>query len=950
FDELREIALSDKNYGTHVTKGMGAVVVVSGWVEGNIYGNGPIRGRLQAYVGTGFNAVGQYAILTWEITGQIGAEGSIDLSFIYDGMTDSYDVQVDNLRLGGTGSLEAYGGIGLAGVASIGIYGAASASIHFDIVPETDIADFIIAGQLGFKVKVLGKTIVNFRLISGSYDFVNKKVGNAGPIDLEAAEAELKTALLESDYGSMVIPTEESQEEMTWNGETDQPVLQLGSEWIGDADFSRKLASNITPHSKVQIINISDSVFPQMNVLFLADSQDRAAGNKSTLMNTYYDIGQGYMSDPIKIADDGTADFDPYAYHNSRSVRNYLVWTNAIKPLDDTMTLSEIADNTEIEFAEFQVGGDWNCVTRVTDFAGSGQYAAGAKVGSDRQAEPVVVYYTNDVSDPAGFAGTHGIYVAKRRDLWQWDNEKIAEFDGSITGVDTEWFRSGQHVAVSRTAPDGEKSLLLYKNGELIMERENACLGKFMERGFNYLILTWYENGRLWMMEDNGKVSAITPEDLYIPPAEYKLVGKSGSSGMMLIATSSKDSSSNIFALYSPNGGSKWVKLDLTNIDEFATIGDVSAAFTYDTDEPVLVYSQQNYVINYDNEITNAENFVEGRISEDRAVNISDRLLVGEEDERFTDTTCDLYIKARKANSHVSFVEGHPVNEEDARPGQFLDCDITIKNTGLYPVDKFYIMSRGWLAVTIEQRVEPGETATVRVQLPFPRYFGPDPVTIPVDVTQREDQVTESRGEVYVGTGHVEGEIEHLFENGQEKMAYTITNFGFAPKDITILVRDEKRNVTIAEEEISVNYDEVYRGEILAKDKLFVNSGCEDITLYIIPDGETEEHRIAFGEVMLSAEPLDAVYGREFVAALAATAVEDETTGSEEQVHETSEMIENTTVETETETPGEAPDNASEASDSGISPACIAGAVIAVIAAVIIILLVILKKKKAGKN
>ncbi|MBQ9828037.1 MAG: hypothetical protein IJM62_05080 [Lachnospiraceae bacterium] len=915
FEKLRDIALNDENKGTSVTKGMGAVIVVSGYVEGNIYNTDlPLHGRLQAYVGTGFNTVGQYAILTWEITGTIGAEGAIDLSFIYDGRTDSYDAQVDRLNVGGTGGLELFGGLGLAGIFAVGVYGAASLSIHFDIVPEACISDFIVAGQLGVKVKVLGKVVVNFKLIAGSYDFVSGKVG-APPLQLEVKEKELGDAMLAQDYGSAVILTQEASGGMKWQGNSVQSTPRFNSEWIDDADFSRKIASNISPGSQVQIANVQGSAVPQMNVIFLSDDTGREAGNRATLMNTYYDIATGFLSDPIKIDDDGTADFDPYLYHSDRYSSTYLVWKNAIKPLNNQMTLSETADNTEIEFAEFQVGGSWKYKTRITDLAGSGQYAAGAKVGSDSEGEPVVTYYTNDVEDPAGFAGTHGIYVARRISTWKWENEKIAELDGSITDVDTEWFGGGQVVAVSRTAPDGSKSLIIYKDGKQVMERKNAFCGKFMEMGYNYVVLTWYESGRIWMMEENGKITAVTPADLEIPPSEYKLLGKFGSSGLMLVGKSIKDSTGRIFALYSKNGGITWAKLDLTNIIEFSTIGDLGVAFTYE-DEPILVYSLQNYETNYDDAITDAENFVQGKIKSSQELNAGQSFTLGADDERFTDTTCDLYIQARRDNSHISFEGGVALDEDHARPGQFTPAEITIRNTGLYTVEKEYIMYKGVLLKTATEKLEPGEAATVKVELPLPKNPGTEPFTFEIEVSEREDRAPQSRGTVTVGIGHLEGFVEHIYEDRQEKLVYRVDNYGFSDKEVTILVRDEDRDVEISREVITIENNSTYEDAVVAPKGLFSLDGCTNVTIYVLFDGETEDSTGLTAGRMLSVEPLDKAYAKEFVLPDKVKEENGETSSdTETETEDTADSETETETETEEASDDETEETADDAAD-----------------------------------
>lgn len=924
---------------------MGLIVICSGFVQGNIFTNEPIRGHMQMFIGTGFDIVGQYAILTWEVTVIGGADGSFDFSFVYDEANSKYQFQPDEVQIGVKGMLELYGGLGLANVFSVGIYGAGSVAVHTEMYPEVDVDHIILAGECGFKVKLFSKALFTFKFISGSHDFVHKN-GNA-LMNFAMDSSEVRSYLLQNNYGNTVSAPIEAKGEMKWyGGQIDEDENRNANKLTGyetDPDFAHLLASDIYPDSNIQIVNSGSSASPQMTMVFLGSDNSRISGNRSRLMSAYYRSSTSYVSDPSYVdfgyEDDMTADYDPYIFKDEINNRTYLIWKNATKQISSDMSFSEIAANTEICFAE-QTTTNYAFYGKVTDYSGSGQFATGAKVASDQNGDPVVVYYLNDVDDPAGLdeSKTHEVYLAFQerisdqdkeeesveesqivteeiqedltegldeavgeeafeetdeivtqefiddkaddlsyQEIYRWRSEKVTEVEGSITDVDTQYFMHGQSLALSYTK-GGSKKLELWRDGEKIWERNNAVNGKFVYYGYNYKLLTWFENGRLWVMDESSNVWAMTPEDMILPSSNYQLYGKFGSQSVMIVGTSSNNSKADAYAMLSDNGGTSWYRTKLTNIDENALVDHIGVAFTYDGD-PMIVYSVQNYQINYDPKDTDAQYFLENGV--EGVTNLQSgqlsALMMGDSDDRFTDTTADLYIKARRSNVHATILSGAVIDELSAQYRTVVPSTLRICNDGLYDLDKIKVYQEGIFLEEIEVDLKRGETKDIEIHpmLVGASDLSSDHFDLNLGISIRDNGAIEDRYTLRVGEGTVTTDVEHVFVEGQEKIEFHLENHGFSTKKYKIVVRDEKNDKTIFEDAFSFTGQSDHIATFAAKNGLFTKDGYKDLTIYILKDGESIDSDDVISSRKFHFEPLDEIYGTDISELVKKTQVPD---------------------------------------------------------------------------
>ena len=840
-NNLREIFYGNPNNLNAIkTSNMGVVILISGWAEGNVNTNEPIKGHMEAYIGTGFMVSGQYSILTWDLTVEAGATGNFDFSFVYNEKESEYNFQTDKVLLGVKGGLSLYGGIGCT-LASIGIYGAGSIEYQEEMYPNPKAEHLILAGELGAKAKLFGKTLFSFKVISGKYDFVfEKKKSSLLDLDDEALRQELLSSAYADNQGVLL----EAGKNFTWHG-TDlaEPAPANGTE--PDRDFAHILASDIYHDSQVQVVSTTSTAFPEMVISFLGIGQNRQSGNGTVLMSSYYNESTSFVSDPAPVNDDGTADYDPVLY-SANGGKFWVVWKNANAAVKPENTFAEIASMTDLEFSERIAGNSWGTPQKVTNLAGSGKFATGARIGETASGVPVVAYYTNATSDPAGLDGAHEIYTATRDDLGNWSSTKVAEVNGTISQIDVSYF--GYTIAVSASwTENGVKKTAIWRDGNRLFEKDNTSTGFFMRSGFNSVYFTFFENGRIKKLDTSLNEEYLTPEGYTIGDSNYQIFGKLGSSSVLIVSKASINGTGNAFGYVSRDGGHTWADVYLTRSYGYSYVSHISAAFDKDN-SPVLLYSIQNYVPNVDLDNPTGESESE--------------LLIGADDERFTDTTSDLYISAGDANRHMTIVDAKCVDVEKYEPGKKAKITVTIKNTGLGDVNKTVLLCDGEKIAEFKDKIAPGEEVVKEAEIALPNAPVSEAKECMLEITTRDNLEVESRMELLIEPGYLTAKTWHSFRLGKESIKYEIHNYGYTDKKARIIVRDEINDVTLQDKNVTVNGAYYYKGEFEAKGNTFSDDGYSDVTIYVLFEGEDVDSPAVSLNRVKSIVPLGTEYGQ----------------------------------------------------------------------------------------
>ena len=859
-------AFSNRKH-TWDSSNLGMTFVFSGYVQGNVNTDEPLHGQMSMYLGGGLDITGQYMILTWEITATAGLDGSFDFSIVQDSVDSSFQFQPDRFMIGWKAGIEVFGGLGLASVFAVGVYGAGSFGAEAEFYPQADVNHLILAGELGMKVKLFGKNILVFKLVSGSHDFVMHDNETYTPL----STADLKTLLLENQYAKIQLEGNEMDTETVWHAnatvsetENQNTGFTAGTDTI--PEYAYLLAENIYPDNMIQLINTGNRTFPEMSAVFLGNDTSRAKGNRSRLMGFTLDPEKDHVSTPQWIdfgaADDTTADLDPYLYHDEINNKTYLVYKNALQALPETATLEEIAKSTDLYFGEYHYGTGWQNQIRVTNLYGENrtQFATGARVAANAEGRPVIVYYLNPIDDPAGLRDeTHPVYLAHFSNPNGFTQELLTEVNGSITEADICTFNGMETVAVSYTH-EGVDRVELYRNGQKFWEKENATGGRFVAMGYERHLFVWMENSSLYGMNENGQTTQITPSDMPIPSTNYRLYGKFGSESVMIVGTSAKDSRENAFAMLSNNGGTTWNRIDLTNISEYGIVNNIAVAFTYD-DEPFVLYSVQKYTTSFAKENTDALAMIGKASNSEILLNQKEGLLLGEEDERFSDTQADLYIKARKANSRVRITEVEFTDAEHAEPQKGTPVKITVQNAGLYPVSSVVILQSDVPNNQKDIELLPGESGVLEMDVLVNTDGTSDaPLEIPLSVTATRAEQIDGKYTAELTNGDLSVTLDHELIDGTEQLTYNVTNLGFSSKGFHIYVKDADSKEIIEEKYFYLSAQKNANGVITAKNKLFSMDGHENVTILVERMNETDDE--VTSDRKLTIRSLEEVYAQ----------------------------------------------------------------------------------------
>ena len=856
-------------------KSLGLVLEFSGWVQGNIYNTDPMKGEMSEYIPSGFNVSGQYLILTWEVTVTIGADGSFDFELRYNDKNGRYDdFHADSFAVSFKTGLELYGGIGLSSIASVGVYGQGSVAVKDQFYPDPVVQSIVLAGECGFKVKAFSRTLFSYAIVSGSHEFVKDKLTEENGENnslLGVSELDsVNTALLSSSYAQKSGEIHEPDNAGTWYAglKRVRGSTKALMEYEADPNFDHLISRNIYPDNRLQVVNTGRED-RQMNVIFLGSDGSRTNGNRSRLMNFTFKEADNYLSDPAWVFPDSpeydvddTADYDPYVYHNERREKTYMVWRSATGEFEDDASFQDIARNTDVFFTEYQHGAGWSAPSRVTDYASgsSGEFACGFAVSCAADGTPQTVYYTSPVSDPAGVDDTveRTVFFATANGT-DWSSEEVCTVTGAVSRVDCAYYKRTPTVAVSYSCI--ENGLRQYRvevwqckdaSWNKTFTFEDAMNAQFMASGNGTAVLTWYKDARVFGMLDNADdPRGITPADLKIPSSDYRIYGTYVTGSMAIIGTVSNQSSENAFAIISNCGGSQWGKVDVTDVGSNAIVNEIGMAFTeYDPDdplserEPIVFYSVQNYVTNADIDMDYLNGDADALLGAPLRSSFTglegSALRIGEGDPRFTDTTADLYVKARKANESVKITDVTFTDEDGARKGKPTPVTVEIENTGMYDIYKLAVFVDDQYVGDYAVNVRAGNKAAIETSAIVPEDAGitSQPFLIRVETL---DGMAEDTARGYLGTGHIAVKYSHELRYGNENIKYYVTNNGFAFKTVYACFFDEDTGEQFFKYPLAVPAGTTRHGGKSMISGLYKQAGHQHVRAYVLTEEEARK-------------------------------------------------------------------------------------------------------------
>lgn len=362
------------------------------------------------------------------------------------------------------------GGVGVRGVATVGLQGSGSLNIEFEPGNKTN-------GSLEFGGAIRVKVIF---VVDYKWDFWNTSI-KLWPKDNKMYRL-FAARSLSFEEAELSLASRDYLDDCTaWNGGANK-FLKLSA---NSADTTIKtLQEGVMPDALPQLQKVGDKLV----MLFLRDVPERMTGNHTQLVYSVFD--GGVWSEPKPVWDSETADFFFESVVDDGDL--YVVWQKLKSvPTKETPEdlLAEVAQNSEICFAKWNdETNEFTSQSYLTDDDELDMYPNVA-VRDDLVS---VVWVTNNENDPTGESGD---YIIKRKDI-------INDAMGDVS----ELYSTTEFVTEMAAGYSDEELQILYAVLEEDAEKSNIYLLKgatceSLNSGNESASLQFVNNVFLWHSE-----------------------------------------------------------------------------------------------------------------------------------------------------------------------------------------------------------------------------------------------------------------------------------------------------------------------------------------------------------------------------------------------------------------------------------------------------------------
>lgn len=453
--------------------------------------------------------------------------------------------------------------------------------------------------------------------------------------------------------------------------------------------------SGMQTYAKSQIVNLGNN---KMFMVYIDSAPNRIAENCTMLMYSIYD-GSSWSS-PLPIADDGTADFEPKICTDANG-GVHILWQNASTILEEGATLDETATAIDLSYIYWD-GTNFSNAATITN--NNQDYEMSHKIVSSGN-NVSVVWQQNSENDVFGLSGTNSIY---RRQLVEnsWNNTETLATDLSVvTNIDTSYVNSEN--VVTYTAKSSSDTTVVndievyYIAGNQTTQLTNDSLYDYSAKFYNNE-LYWFTNNSIVRVV-NGDISTKTVvlDNISSDIADFEIVGnESGNksivweyeddTGMVFFGAdynSETDTFSGFLPIEKSNGVVRgWDACMMSD-------GQIELAYCYadyltEPDENGLPYGTLNLI------------------------------------QKPVEEICDIYV------------DPITVADSDILPGEEINLIADVYNNGSKAVNAFEVAigdNNGNLieTITVEQLLQPGETAEISI-----------PFTVPSEITKSDYNIT----------------------------------------------------------------------------------------------------------------------------------------------------------------------------------------------------------------
>ncbi len=340
--------------------------ILQGYIEGTV-GSTVFKGAVVFGWGWSFYKEIPYTIgpipMVLEPTASLKIKGMTSANFNILAGPDDVFVANEALDFTPEGGVGIYTGAGIPYACSVGIYGKGSLDALIRIYPWVDkgLYKSTLKGDFGLKAKVLGRDLGHVTLLNAGNGFViyNRELpkyewdegAGGAPVSAESV------ATFNPDESYPLIASGSSATDNWLYGERQLESLhdEEPSGAASSAYDTLTLASNVYSAAAPRLVQVASEDGNKTLLFFIDSASDRNEANRPCLSYSVYDADADTWSTPVKVDDDGTADFG----FDVSSEGGYLsvVWQDAKGELLESNTIDEIAHSVGVSFARYQLDG-----------------------------------------------------------------------------------------------------------------------------------------------------------------------------------------------------------------------------------------------------------------------------------------------------------------------------------------------------------------------------------------------------------------------------------------------------------------------------------------------------------------------------------------------------------------------------------------------------------------
>lgn len=519
-----------KSYHTTVSKGFSVDPDMSiwGYAEGTVDSSGvhSIAGRLSIAMSAKGTQEWQTIVVVVPVVvtfkGEVGFEADVALGldtdrseFYIDG---SLDLTLPKVKL--------TGGVGIAWVADIGVYGSARNGILLEGGRDNAITASL-EGELGARARALCFEYEK-AFLEGEWKYLEleKSTKTATPQAVSTSEnnqVNTTSNNLSADMETFsLFGTSENQDVELSNPYSDQSEGEgwfgidrsNASKWYSEQDPIASFFSFFSGESKSasagELETLQESVYtgaqPQLVqtesgtkvLVFTQDLSERTSANHTAVSYSVFNEEEGTWGSPVVVNDDGTADFEPSVAVNGNEV--WISWSNASRIFSEEELAEEnfpatLAASCDIVTAKIDpVSGAIETKQITKDEAYDSKPSIAVMGGS-----PMVSWVTSTGNDPFTMSGLNIINFASASEDMP-NAETIYRTENAIASLEAGYLDEKPTVSFVIDNGDGvqaseKMNLMLWQEGSEPKTIEEGAVNPVFTTVAGEKALVWYVAG-----------------------------------------------------------------------------------------------------------------------------------------------------------------------------------------------------------------------------------------------------------------------------------------------------------------------------------------------------------------------------------------------------------------------------------------------------------------------